>query len=127
MRIATAIAVSMFLFGATANAATLYVATTGNDAAAGTVDAPFRTISKAAGMARPGDSVTVRGGTYFENVRIDSKGTAAARIVFRFAKAAVCPSLRPLSQSISPATSRTSGGGATSSSAIPTRCFTQAK
>jgi TRAP-type C4-dicarboxylate transport system substrate-binding protein len=35
--------------------------------------------------------------------------------------------LRPASQAISPATSRTSGGGATTSSAKPTFCRTQAK
>lgn len=66
-----------------AQAATLYVATSGNDAAAGSLSAPFRTISKAATMAKAGDQVHVRGGVYFETVNISSRGTAAARIVFR--------------------------------------------
>ncbi|HVG25783.1 MAG TPA: right-handed parallel beta-helix repeat-containing protein [Thermoanaerobaculia bacterium] len=77
-----AFAVSITL-SVTANAANLYVATSGNDASAGTIDAPFRTVSKAALVAQPGDTVNVRGGVYYERVRIPSKGTASARIVFR--------------------------------------------
>ena len=83
MRLSTAVAVSLILIASTANAATYYVATSGNDAAAGSIDAPFRTISKAAQVVKPGDVVNVRGGVYTDRASIYSKGTAAAPIVFR--------------------------------------------
>lgn len=74
---------AVLLLSTTANAATYYVATSGNDANAGTLAAPFRTITKAAQVATAGDSVQVRGGVYAGSVVISSKGTAAARISFR--------------------------------------------
>lgn len=83
MRLLSAIAVTTFIFASTANAATYYVATTGNDGAAGSMTAPFRTIAKAAAIAKPGDIVNVRGGVYTGSTSIYSKGTAAAPIVFR--------------------------------------------
>lgn len=43
-----------------------FVATSGSDAAAGTMDAPFRTINRAAAVAQPGDTVRVRAGEYRE-------------------------------------------------------------
>src|SRR5690348_12130240 len=67
----------------TTRAATYYVSTSGNDANAGSLSAPFRTISKAAGVARAGDVVEVRGGVYEGAVNISSKGTATAPITFR--------------------------------------------
>lgn len=66
-----------------AEAATLYVSTSGSDASNGAISTPFRTITKAAQMAKPGDQVHVRGGVYYETVTIASKGTSAARILFR--------------------------------------------
>jgi len=81
--VAVAFTVSSLLFGSTAAAATYYVATTGNDAANGSIGSPFRTIKAASRVAKPGDVVTVRGGTYTEATSISSKGTAAAPIVFR--------------------------------------------
>ena len=48
---------------------TLHVATTGSDRAAGTPDAPVRTINHAARRAMPGDTVRVHAGTYREWVR----------------------------------------------------------
>lgn len=48
---------------------TWFVATTGNDAAAGTLAQPFRTIQRAAGIASSGDTVLIRAGTYRETVR----------------------------------------------------------
>lgn len=46
---------------------TWYVATNGNDANAGTVLQPFRTIQKAIDTARPNDTIELRGGTYVLN------------------------------------------------------------
>lgn len=47
----------------------IHVAVCGNDANAGTVEAPYRTVSKAACEACPGDVITVHAGTYREWVR----------------------------------------------------------
>ena len=50
----------------TAHAGNYYVATTGNDGNAGTVERPFQTIRKALSLMRAGDTVYLRGGTYTE-------------------------------------------------------------
>ena len=47
---------------------TWVVATTGNDAGAGTLGSPFRSIQRAANVANTGDTVLVRGGVYHETV-----------------------------------------------------------
>ena len=44
----------------------LHVATAGSDAADGSEDGPFRTISRAAAIAQPGDTVLVHAGEYRE-------------------------------------------------------------
>jgi hypothetical protein len=41
-----------------------YIATTGSDAAAGTIGAPFASVQKAVTLAEAGDSIIIRGGTY---------------------------------------------------------------
>ena len=64
---------------------TLYVSTSGSDANPGTSDRPFRTINKAAQVATAGDVVTIRNGTYNENVTVRNSGTSSARIVFQAA------------------------------------------
>lgn len=60
----------------------LYVATTGSDTNAGTSASPFKTISKAATMAKPGYLVHVADGTYRENVVTSSSGTASSLITY---------------------------------------------
>lgn len=45
-------------------AADYYVATTGNDANAGTLDAPFASLQRTQQVVAPGDTVFIRGGTY---------------------------------------------------------------
>jgi hypothetical protein len=47
-----------------AGAATFYIAPTGNDGAAGTQSAPWRSLARAQQAAKPGDTVYLRGGTY---------------------------------------------------------------
>jgi len=54
-----------FLVSVPAFAATYYVAPTGSDSAAGTQAAPFATLTKANGSAAAGDTIYVRGGTYY--------------------------------------------------------------
>src|SRR4051794_41856198 len=44
----------------------LHVATAGSDSADGSEEGPFRTISRAAAIARPGDTVLVHAGEYRE-------------------------------------------------------------
>jgi uncharacterized protein (TIGR03437 family) len=68
---------------AAADGRSYYVATTGSDTAAGTLDAPFRTIQRAAAAAVAGDVVLVRGGVYRETVTPPRSGTQAAVIVFQ--------------------------------------------
>lgn len=68
-----------------AQTATKYVATNGNDANPGTVDKPFRSITKALKSMRAGETLLVRGGTYTERVRDFTlpAGTSSARITVR--------------------------------------------
>lgn len=61
---------------------TYYVATNGDDGNPGTLDAPFRTIGRAASVVAAGDTVLVRGGQYNEQVVISASGNADARITF---------------------------------------------
>lgn len=79
---AAAVAVSIVV-SAAAHAAERFVATSGNDANAGTLASPFKTINKAASVSLPGDIVSVRGGIYNTAVSVSAKGTATARIVIR--------------------------------------------
>ena len=60
-----------------------FVATTGSDSAAGTLAAPFKSITKAVGVATAGDIIEVRAGTYSEAVVIRTAGTSTARITMR--------------------------------------------
>src|SRR5690348_3796527 len=76
-------AVAIVLSTVSAQAADRYVSLSGNDANAGTLAAPLRTVTRAAAIAQPGDTVHVRAGVYPERVKISSKGTSAARITFR--------------------------------------------
>lgn len=62
-----------------------HVSQSGSDHAAGTAAEPFRTISKAAALAMPGDTVKVHAGTYREWVSPANSGTADHRIVYESA------------------------------------------
>ncbi|MEY9996364.1 hypothetical protein ABIE67_008396 [Streptomyces sp. V4I8] len=86
--IGTAAAVSAALVsvlgtaGEASAATTLVVATDGNDSAPGTLAQPLRTIQRAVDLARPGDVIAVRGGTYAltDNITITTSGTASQPI-----------------------------------------------
>lgn len=58
---------------------TLHVATDGDDSRDGSAGAPLRTISRAAEIARPGDTVLVHEGEYREWVRPRRGGLSATR------------------------------------------------
>jgi hypothetical protein len=66
---------------------TWYVATDGDDSAAGTSDDPFLTVQRAANEAGPGDTVIVRDGVYtgtgFHLVDLTRSGEPDAWITFR--------------------------------------------
>ena len=71
-----------------ANASEYFVATNGCDGADGSAARPWRTIQRAADVAKAGDTVTIRGGTYREWVKPAHAGRADAPIVYRAAKEA---------------------------------------
>jgi len=57
-----------------------YVSTTGKDTNPGTSTAPFKTFEKAVSVLKPGDTLQVLPGTYYESLRLTVSGTAAAPI-----------------------------------------------
>ena len=63
MHLCAALAVLTALVG-TSHATSYYVATTGDDSAAGTQSAPFLTVQKCASTAAAGDACVLRGGRY---------------------------------------------------------------
>jgi len=64
-----------------AAASTFHVATTGDDSAAGTDAAPWRTIQHAADSVAPGDTVMIHAGTY-TGFLVQTKATQTAPIAF---------------------------------------------
>jgi hypothetical protein len=63
-----------------AAANTYYVSTTGNDATAGTLSAPFKTFAKAVSVLQAGDTLQVMAGIYTEPLVISKSGTSSALI-----------------------------------------------
>lgn len=59
-----------------------YVSTSGNDLAAGTIYAPWRTVQHAANTAGPGDTVTILAGEYNEFVVLPTSGSPSYPITF---------------------------------------------
>ncbi|HEX6083727.1 MAG TPA: right-handed parallel beta-helix repeat-containing protein [Thermoanaerobaculia bacterium] len=88
MRYLTTITLSaVLLFAATADAASYFVATTGNDTTGtGAVTSPFLTIKQATRVAKPGDEVVVRAGVYYDESVITCKGAPGSPIVIRAAQ-----------------------------------------
>lgn len=73
-----ALAAPTHVAGARGGPPTYYVSTTGDDASAGTLSAPWRTIQKAASTVEAGSTVYVRGGVYDEAVTVEVSGSAEA-------------------------------------------------
>ena len=63
-------------------AAEYWVAPSGDDANAGTLAKPFRTVGHAAGVMQPGDTCWLRGGVYRETVRPATSGEAGKPLRF---------------------------------------------
>lgn len=77
----------LFLIISVIHAKEYHVAKIGIDSNAGSIDKPFKTISKAAKIALPGDTITVHEGTYREWVDPQYGGANDQyRIVYRAAK-----------------------------------------
>lgn len=60
-----------------------YVAASGDDGNAGSMDKPLRTIGKALGMVIPGDTVMVRGGTYYEQISFSRGGIQGKNVTVK--------------------------------------------
>ena len=58
-----------------------YVATNGSDANPGTLAAPWKTIQKAANTLIPGDTAFIRGGVYYERVRVNVSGSNTGGLI----------------------------------------------
>jgi hypothetical protein len=79
-RLGAAALATVLVAASTARAETYYVAPTGNDKAAGTLAAPFKTIGQATSVAKAGDTILVGAGTYRETVRFAASGLPNAPI-----------------------------------------------
>ncbi|QRN98431.1 right-handed parallel beta-helix repeat-containing protein [Archangium violaceum] len=73
----------------------LWVAPNGNDTAAGTERAPFRTVSKALSLLQPGEAVFLKTGTYTERLRLDSRDGAPGRYLTVKAAPGAKPVIKP--------------------------------
>ncbi len=77
---------TLILLSGPVKAREYHVSVEGNDTKAGTPAAPFRTISRAAESARPGDVITVHEGVYRERIKPPRGGESGRnRIVYRAA------------------------------------------
>lgn len=56
-------------------------AATGNDTADGSKEKPWKTIQHGAGRLKPGETLYLRGGVYYEKVRLTRSGAAGAPII----------------------------------------------
>lgn len=56
----------------------LWVSPSGQDTAAGTEVAPFRTVAKALSQVKPGEAIFLKSGTYSERLRLEEKGGSAS-------------------------------------------------
>jgi hypothetical protein len=69
---------------AVAPSSSLYVSTHGSDSNPGTKEKPFLTVQHAADVAKPGDTINLRGGKYCERLAVTSSGNATqGYITFR--------------------------------------------
>jgi len=84
--------VQLIGIGSNTDAKVYFISPSGNDNAEGTFDAPWYNLQKAIDAALPGDTILVRGGTYYPTmmkdgtkttIRINSSGTADKRITIK--------------------------------------------
>jgi hypothetical protein len=81
-----AIVVNVIFGSECISAREIHVSTTGRDSSSGSLVNPYFTISKAASIAMPGDTVTIHAGTYREWIKPVRGGTGESkRITYRAA------------------------------------------
>ena len=74
----------MLLFIPVTHAAEYFISLNGDDSNAGTIESPFKTFSHTLYMVKPGDTVTIRGGTYFLDAQFRPKGGEQGKwIIYR--------------------------------------------
>ena len=99
----------------------------GNDASAGTQVAPWKSLAHATRQLKPGDTLYLRGGTYYEKVSLTRSGTTNAPITiasFPGELAAIDGGLREFHDS--PATSWEPFAGGAEGEFVSTRTYLQA-
>ncbi len=86
---------TVVLFSGQALAADYYVAPTGNDGSAGTLEQPFATLQKGNDVAKAGDTVWLRGGTYAvgKQIKLNKSGQSDSQRIKYFAYAGEHPVL----------------------------------
>ncbi|GIK01889.1 hypothetical protein Aspvir_005930 [Aspergillus viridinutans] len=69
----------------TALAASIYVSTIGSSSGSGSITSPLNSIQSAVNLAKPGDTIYLRGGTYSptSNIQITKSGTASTPYILR--------------------------------------------
>ncbi len=83
MKVFTLLVLSLLGLISTASGADYYVAANGNDEGAGSQEAPFASIGRAAAVAGPGDTVHIGPGLYREQVSFPRSGQESAPIIFQ--------------------------------------------
>ena len=64
--------------------ATWYVATNGSDSNNGLIGSPWRTIGYGISKVSPGDTLAIRGGTYYESeIQVNITGASGSRITIK--------------------------------------------
>jgi len=69
--------------GGSASVHIYYVSATGSDSNPGSKDQPLQSFSKALGLVIPGDTVIVRGGTYYEQISFSKSGLLGKNITVK--------------------------------------------
>jgi len=83
-RVISSIMLGLLMLSTNVSAAEYFVAKSGDDSAAGTSEAaPLATITKGISVLKPGDTLTILPGEYFEAVTTAISGTADAPITIR--------------------------------------------
>ena len=73
----------LLLAAAPAPASEYFVAPGGSDSAPGTFAAPFASVKHGIEQLSPGDILTLRGGTYFERIKVSKGGSAGNPIIIQ--------------------------------------------
>jgi len=73
----------VYLSSQYSNAQTIYVANNGNDSNPGTLNLPYKTIQVAINKLKAGETCEIRGGVYYETLKLNSSGEVAKPITIK--------------------------------------------